>query len=213
MYSTEDEELERIRRWWAAYGRWVVAIIVVAAVGFGAWKGWGYYRQQQATQASGIYQQLQAALSKNDSKGIDQAAQKLIHGYAGTPYAALAELIQAKRAVEAGKLQEAATALQWVVDNGSQKSLQLVAKLRLAQVRIAQKRPDAALSLLKTGFGNAYMPLVKELEGDAWVAKGNSQRALAAYQQALAGAQSAGLPQAALKMKIAALSGAPQGKG
>lgn len=213
MYTTEDEELERIRRWWAAYGRWIVAIVVVAAIGFGSWKGWGYYRQHQSAQASRIYHDLQTAAGKNDTQGIDKAVKQLTQGYAGTPYAALAELLQAKRAVDAGKLTEAAKALQWVVDNGSQPSLQSVARLRLAQVRIAQKQPDAALSLLRTGFGEAYMPLVKELEGDAWVTKGNSQRALAAYQQALAGAQNAGLPLTALKMKIAALSAASQGKG
>ncbi|MEJ2654706.1 MAG: tetratricopeptide repeat protein, partial [Acidihalobacter sp.] len=111
-----------------------------------------------------------------------------------------------------GKLDAAAVDLQWVADHGSQQSLQRIAVLRLAQVRIAQKKPDAALSLLKTGFSEAYMPLVKEVEGDAWEVKGNAQRARAAYEQALAGAQIAGLPVDGLKMKIAALAAVTQGK-
>jgi predicted negative regulator of RcsB-dependent stress response len=212
VYTTEDEDLERIKRWWAAYGRWVTLIVLVGVLGFGSWKGWGYYRTHQAQQASAIYAALQQAAKSDDAKGIDQAAKQLIDGYANTPYAALAQLILAKRAVEAGKLDAAAADLQWVADHGSQQSLQRIAVLRLAQVRIAQKKPDAALSLLKTGFAEAYMPLVKEVEGDAWEVKGNAQRARAAYEQALAGAQIAGLPVDGLKMKIAALAAAAQGK-
>lgn len=212
MYTTEDEDLERIKRWWAAYGRWVTAIVLVAAVGFGSWKGWGYYRTHQAQQASAIYHSLQQAAQNGDAKGIEQAAGKLVNGYGATPYASLAQLMLAKRAVDGGKLDAAAGDLQWVIDHGSQQSLQRLAVLRLAQVRIAQKKPDAALSLLKTGFAEAYMPLVKELEGDAWEVKGNAQRARAAYEQALAGAKTAGLPVSALKMKIAALAAPAQGK-
>jgi predicted negative regulator of RcsB-dependent stress response len=212
VYTTEDEDLERIKHWWAAYGRWVTAIVLIAVVGFGSWKGWGYYRKHQAQQASAVYHTLQQAAQNGDTKGIDQAAKKLVDGYSGTPYAALAQLVLAKRAVGAGKFDAAASDLQWVIDHGSQQSLQRLGVLRLAQVRIAQKRPDAALSLLKTGFAEAYMPLVKELEGDAWAVKGDAQRARAAYEQALAGAQTAGLPVSGLKMKIAALASTAQGK-
>ena len=212
MYTTEDEDLERIKRWWATYGRWVTVIVLVAVLGFGSWKGWGYYRTHQAQQASAVYNTLQKAVQNNESKAIDKAAQTLVDSYAATPYAALAQMMRAKRAVEAGKLDAAASDLQWVIDKGSQQSLRQLAVLRLAQVRIAQKQPDAALSLLKTGFAEAYLPLVKELEGDAWGVKGNTQRARDAYEQALAGAQTAGLPVDGLKMKIAALGAVPQGK-
>ena len=212
MYTTEDEDIERIKRWWAAYGRWVTAIVLVAALGFGSWKGWGYYRMHQAQQASAIYNTLQQAVQNDEAKAVDKAAQTLVDSYATTPYAALAQMIKAKRAVDAGKLDAAAADLQWVIDKGSQESLRHLAVLRLAQVRIAQKQPDAALSLLKTGFAEAYMPLVKELEGDAWSVKGDAQRARAAYEQALAGAQLAGLPVDGLKMKIAALGAVPQEK-
>lgn len=211
MYTTEDEDLERIKQWWAAYGRWMVAIVLVAAIGFGSWKGWAYYRMHQAQHASVVYSTLQQALQNNDGKAIKRSAAKLVESYAGTPYAALAQLLLAKRAVEAQDLKTAAIDLQWVVDKGSQESLQRIAALRLAQVRIAQNKPDAALALLKKGFGEAYMPLVKELEGDAWALKGNSQRARAAYEQALAGAQLAHLPVDVLKMKIAALGSTAQG--
>lgn len=212
MYTSEDEDLERIKRWWTAYGRWIVVIVVLAAVGFGSWKGWDYYHGQQALKASAIYQSLQQAVKNGDAKAIAQLSRKLSDSYADTPYAALAQLIEAKRAVSADKLGAAAQSLQWVAAHGSQPSLRRLAVLRLAQVRLAQNQPDAALSLLKKKFPEAYLPLVKELQGDAWVAKGNTQRARDAYQQALAGALLAGLPVDGLKMKLAALAGSQQGK-
>lgn len=211
MYTTEDEDLERIKRWLAAYGRWIVAIVLVAAVGFGSWKGWTYYLTRQAERASAVYATLQQVQQSHDDKALAAAAKTLVEQYAGTPYAALAQLVLAKRAVEADHLDTAARLLQWVVDKGAQESLRRLAVLRLAQVRIAQKRPDDALALLKTGFSEAYMPLVKEIQGDAWSIKGDASRARAAYEQALAGAQLAGLPVDALKMKLAALGAASQG--
>ncbi|APZ43069.1 YfgM family protein [Acidihalobacter ferrooxydans] len=205
MYTTEDEEFERIKRWFASYGIWLLALVVLAALGFGGWKGWGYYQARQGTQASALYSQFQKAVQNKNTQAIDSTAQKLTGSYAGTPYAALAQLMRAKLAVTGNKLDAAASDLQWVIAHGSQTTLRTLATLRLAQVRVAQKRPDAALVLLNSSLPTAYMPLAKQIQGDAWLIKGDDAKARAAYEEALASAQLAGLPTETLQMKIAAL--------
>ena len=51
--------------------------------------------------------------------------------------------------------------------------LALVARLRLARVQIAQKKPDAALATLNGLKAGAFEPRYHEVLGDAYYAKGD----------------------------------------
>lgn len=204
-YHVEDEEMEAAKLLWRRYGRWLALIVIAGLIGFFSWKGWQYYSAQRDTKASEIYSRLQS----DKPKQWESNANKLIHQYGNTPYAALASLMWAKRDVLNGHLNKAATHLRWVVNHGSQKGLRRIAALRLARVLITLKQPDQALKLLSSGFGDAYLSFTQELRGDAWLSKGDKQKARNAYEEALAGAQSMGLPTHILKMKLNALPAPP----
>lgn len=204
-YHVEDEELEAAKHWWRRYGRWLVLLAVLGLIGFFAWKGWSYYRAQQDLKASELYSSLESVDYAKDKQHWSSMAKTLVAQYSGTPYAALVSLRMAKHAVDENHLPEAAKDLRWVVDHGSQKVLREIAALRLAQVLIAEHKPDEALKLLSSGFSEAYLPLTQELTGDAYMAKNEKQKARDAYEEALAGAQAMGLPTDIIEMKLSAL--------
>ncbi|WP_455380083.1 YfgM family protein, partial [Acidihalobacter prosperus] len=209
-YHVEDEEMEAAKLWWRRYGRWLTLIVIAGLIGFFSWKGWQYHISQNDSKASAIYSKLQ---TDQQSKQWETNADTLIHQYGNTPYAALASLMWAKHDVQSGHLNKAAGHLRWVVNHGSQKGLRRIAALRLASVLISLKQPDQALKVLSTGFGDAYLPLTQELRGDAWLSKGDKQKARNAYEEALAGAQSMRLSTHILKMKLNALPAPSSAQG
>lgn len=212
-YHVDDEELEAAKLWWRRYGRWLTLIVLLGLLGFFSWKGWEYHLGKQDFTASALYSTMLAnAQNNNDPQAWEQQANALITHYPSTPYATLSAFMLAKTEVMGGHLGKAATHLRWVMNHGIPKNLREIAALRLARVLIAQNKPDEALKLLASGFGEAYLPLTQEISGDAWMAKGKLQKARDAYEEALAGAQSMGLPTKTLKMKINALP-APKAQG
>ena len=61
-YSTEEEQLEALRRWWNENGRsTLTAVLFAVAAGFG-WQAWKANEVQQHEQASDVYQTLVQAM-------------------------------------------------------------------------------------------------------------------------------------------------------
>ena len=209
---SQDEDFERIKEWFARYGRWILLAVILAAGGVAGWQGWAYYQAGQTAQASDLYYRMLQAERHEDAQAVDKAAQALVSRHAATPYAALAQLALAKRAVDQDRLAQAATRLEWVRKHAGEALLKQLATLRLAQIRLAQKRPDAALALLDTKLPGAYLPLRKTLQGDAWAAKGDVAKARAAYEEALAASRLAGLPSQWIQWKLADLPAATERK-
>jgi predicted negative regulator of RcsB-dependent stress response len=57
-HLSEEEQIEKLKRWWAEQGRGVIAAIVLLV---GGWGGWSYYQssvEEAALVASSEYQQL-----------------------------------------------------------------------------------------------------------------------------------------------------------
>lgn len=202
---TEDEDFERIKHWLSIYGRWILLSLILLGLGLGGWQVWNHYRIQQEYKASNLYNHLLGAMHRKDVKAIQLDARSLKNNYAQTPYAALGQLLMAKRSVERNQLNEAASALLWVKKHASEALLRQLAILRLAQVRLAQNQPDAALALLNAKLPSAFLPMIKTLQGDAWEAKGESAKARTAYEDALAISKLNGLPTELLRWKIADL--------
>jgi predicted negative regulator of RcsB-dependent stress response len=89
--------------------------------------------------------------------------------------------------VDGGDLDKAATELQAVTDHSKDNALALIARLRLARVEIAQKKPDAALATLNGLKAGAFEPRYHEVLGDAYYAKGDKANALKEYLSAKVG--------------------------
>ncbi|PID34013.1 MAG: hypothetical protein CR976_02510, partial [Thiotrichales bacterium] len=143
---------------------------------------WQNSKIQTAEAASKAY--LVASRETNQSVAQQQFA-NLQKDYGSTPYAAMAALSSAKLYAEEGKNQEAATALQWVIDNSNEAEYQEVARLRLARVYIDMKKYDDALALTQQEYGAGFESLLEELRGDIYTAQNKVGDARKAYERAL----------------------------
>jgi predicted negative regulator of RcsB-dependent stress response len=183
-YLNEREQWDRVKAWVREQGPWV--LVSVAIVGLGL-AGWRYYQsriEQRDLTAAARYSQVLTSFSNNDMAGGILITDQLIKDYPSSPYADQADLAAARIAVEVGKLDQAATRLQRVLNSTKDRQLKYVARLRLARVQLAEGQPDAALGTLSTADPGAFAARYDEVRGDALLVKGDRAGALKAYQQA-----------------------------
>lgn len=187
-HETEDQELEKLKSWWAENGRSVIVGIVIGVGGLAGWNYWQNYQAGQAASASVHYAEISKGIVDNNADVIVDNFAILEGEYAATPYAALGALEVARFMALEDKLDEAERQLRWALENSPQAVVRDVAAIRLARVLMAQDKHDAALELINKEYPESYTSLREELRGDILRARGDVEAARAAYDKALAGA-------------------------
>tara|TARA_B100000745_G_scaffold221786_1_gene147905 strand:- start:12187 stop:12828 length:642 start_codon:yes stop_codon:yes gene_type:complete len=185
IYTTEEQQVEALKKWWAANGTSVVAGIVIGLAAIFGWRYWQDAQMAAKDQASGLYEQLHK-LSEQDTvpDSFWSIGEQLENDYAGTGYHHLALLLMASESIRQGKLDQAAAQLKTVADNGVTEELKAVSRVRLARIYIEQEKYDEALGLVKGQVGEQFVALYAETEGDAYRLKGELALAKDAYQRA-----------------------------
>ena len=184
-YETEEQQVEALKEWWKQNGTAVIAGVVLGIAALGGWRGWDWYQEKLAVEASDIFIKVQAAVVQNDADSLQVHADTLRSKYKSTPYAGLAALHEAKSQSEKGELVSAADSLRWVIDNSSQAAVQDIARIRLARVLVADSKLDEAAAMINRNLPEAYSSIVNEIRGDIFFAKGETEQAKQAYDQAL----------------------------
>ena len=184
-YLTDEEKVEAIKAWWKENGKSVIAGVILGVGGLLGWRGWVDYREGRLLAASEVYSQMQTQVQQGRADEAKRLADELRDDYARTPYAGLAALQLAEQTGSAGQLEPAAEQLAWAMDNARQVELRELARIRLARVRVAQGKPEEALSLLAVELPTAYDGLVAEIRGDAYRAQGKVEQAREAYDRAI----------------------------
>ena len=182
----EQEQLAELKAWWNKYGNFILTVITVVLLGFAAYNGWRWYQREQASQAAGVYGQLEKALAARDADKVGAFAEMLTSKYGGTAYAPMAALQAAKVQVEGGKADRARESLQWVIDNAPHDEVRAIARVRLAGVLLDEKKYDEALKALGGDVPAAQATAVADRRGDILVAQDKIDEARAAYGDALA---------------------------
>ena len=220
-HLTEEEQIESLKRWWAENGKGIVTGVALALAGYFGFQWWQTAERDKAEAASNLYQGFVEAVSANDGKPDNKQlttakslAQELKDEFAARIYASQAALRLAALAAADNDLESSAKELQWVLDNTSETSLQLLAKRRLAAVMAARGQLEEALKLLDSDVPPSFAALYSETRGDILLQKGDEQGAHEAYQLALTQL----LPEQAssaqlLRMKAEALAPAEQTGG
>lgn len=178
-YTTDEEQVEAIKKWWSENGAYLVGGLALGLSLLVGWNYWKDHRLEQSQEASGVYSTL---LSEGSS---DERLATLSEDYSGTPYATLAQLQAAKEAVEKGELDSAEALLREAIAGGETLNLESVARIRLARVLLAAEKPEAALAEAEKVSSTAYLSLMEETRGDALLALGRSDEARKAYDKAL----------------------------
>lgn len=198
-HDTDEEQIRALKEWWNENGRSVVAGVVIGVGTLVGWKGWGVYQEQQAIEASDLYNNMRSAILAQDLDSIVIQAQELKDNYASTPYASWGALLLAKASEASDDTAGALENLRWASENANQETVKSLAKLRLARVYIATAEYAKAEELLDQSFPEAYTSLYQELLGDLYAQRGNYAQARKAYDAAIAAAEAADIE--FLKMK------------
>jgi predicted negative regulator of RcsB-dependent stress response len=209
----EQERITALKDWWDKWGMWVIAALVAFIVGIGGTQAWKYHQKKQTAEAETIFVALQKvaqeANATKDWKKLSDAATALSDKFPATFYATDAQLMAAKAAFDGGDLATASKHLQWVADKG-RSTHQNIAKMRLAAVKMDEKKFDEALATLGTIKEEGYIAQVSHLKGDIYAAQGRRDEARAAYELAVDKAEQRSPLKEISKAKLDAFGGATE---
>lgn len=186
MYDLEEQEqIDALKAWWRQNGRVVIIAVIAALIGGGSVAGWKRYQANQVEQAAQVFSAVEKGLRGDDPKSLKEAAAKVMEQYGGTAYGALAALAYAKVSFQEGDLKSAGDKLQWAIEHAKDDETQAIARLRLAAVRLDEKKYDDALRLLQEKHPESFNGMFADLRGDVLMAQGKTADAKAAYKEAL----------------------------
>ncbi len=175
----------QLKQFWKQYGTLIITLAFLALATFAGVKGWKYYQRGQSEQASVLFGKLEEAVRKNDVAQTGSLGAEIVDKYGSTAYGPMAALLLAKTSHDNGDAAAAATRLQWAIDKARDDETAALARLRLAGIRLDEKKYDEALALLDAKHAQAFAPLYADLRGDVLAAQGKPAEARAAYKLAL----------------------------
>ena len=213
----EQEQLDQFKSFWQKYRNLITVVLTAALFAYAAYSGYQWWRNSQATQASQLYDTMLGAISKGDKDQTLLAADDLQKQFGRTPYAAMASLVAAKIASDAGDAPKAIDYLRWTAKNASNDGYAALGKLRLASQLIEQgteKDFAEADAILKERPIGGFEALWLERRGDWYLAQKKTAEAKLSYQDAWKKLdQAKEFPEEArrlLKVKLDAVGGVAQ---
>jgi predicted negative regulator of RcsB-dependent stress response len=183
-HLSDQEQKQMLKDWWKEYGSAVILAVLVFFAGNFGLRYWHKHKIQQESQASIAYTQMLNSVHQNKVNEMQLYASKLQKDYARSPYASFATLALAKNYVQNNKLSQAAESLQWVIDHAKSKSLQQIARLRLARILLAEGKAQNALDTIEKIVDEGYASAIYELRGDILLQMGDKEKAAQSYQMA-----------------------------
>ena len=205
----EQEQIDALKAFWSRWGNLISSIVLVALLAYAGWNGWNWYQRDQGAKASILFDQLDRAATAGDADKASRVFEDLKKDYARTVWTAQAGLLLARVQADKGQWDAAQTALRWVASSAADEALRAMAVLRESGVLMQLGRVDEALALLDKGLPAAFDALAADRRGDAWLLKGDSSKAVEAYQKAWAGLKDAPDYRQLVEVKLTSLGAAP----
>ena len=185
LYDTHEQG-ERVKNWLRENGSAIVMGLVLAfglMFGFKQWQAWQTSNRQQASA------EYQMVVSKIETGNMDAAVSNyevLKAEFPKSAYTSMASLMMAKSRLRAGQVDIAIVELTHAMNNAQPAPVRVIARARLARVKLSQGDADAALALLdgapsEVGFEAQFA----EIRGDIHLAKGETELAIQSYQDSL----------------------------
>jgi len=200
-YLTEQEQIELLKSWIKQYSLVILAGMALALASVTGWRYWQQRQNRIIGHASAVYDEMLTVRAQNDASATLIQADKLFKHYPHTIYSQMAALMQARDAANKKDYDKAETRLQWVIDNSRVASFRQIARLRLARVLLAVKKPQQSIDTLRKVDDKSFNGLTEEIRGDAYLAMNDVTNARAAYKQALVDLPNAEVIRPLLQMK------------
>ena len=197
-YLTDEEQLDKLKKWWEENGLMLAGAVVVAVAGV---IGWNWYGQSQAEAVAGSSDLYVDYLSAEAAERETIEA-TLAQEYPGSVYRAFIALRNAQAEADSENPEGALVALNEALALVDDDRLADVIRIRIARVEQELDRSDAALATLGQVRSIGLRSQVQELKGDIHMARGERALAHEAYSAALdeAGEQA---QRPLLKLKVA----------
>ncbi|MBA53588.1 MAG: hypothetical protein CMK89_03970 [Pseudomonadales bacterium] len=199
VYTTEEQQIEAIKKWWQTNGNSVLIGIALAIAAVLGYQTWNQNKQANSEAAAVLYGQVVEAATQADqnrlqgnSEELEGQLATLTHlgeqlktDFSNSEYAVFGALMLAKEAMLGAKPEEAETQLRWAMEHTVSDATRLIANLRLVRVLAAQEQYDAALKALDAVQPGSQADAYEEVRGDIYVAMGEMEQARDAYKKAM----------------------------
>ena len=199
-YANDEEQVEALKRWWQENGSSLLTgIVIVLVVLFGS-RQWQGAQLAKAEAASDLYEDVvqlalldqASALTAESMAQLESSYDELRNEFEDSIYARYGAMMMATVYVNQENYDQAATELNWIVDNPelgfmqkAEEELFLTARLRLARVKLAQGLAQEALTIVTEVEPGALAAGFAEVQGDAYLQLGQSEQARSAYERAI----------------------------
>ena len=185
LYDTHEQG-ERVKNWLRENGSSIVMGLVLAFGSMYGYKQWQAWETSKHQQASAEYQMMVSLIEADNMDAAVPNFEVLKSEYPKSAYTSMASMMMAKARIRAGQLDIASTALTYAMNNAQPAPVRVVARARLARVKLSQGDTAAALELLdgapsELGFESMFA----ELRGDIHLANGQTELAIKSYQTSL----------------------------
>ena len=180
----EQEQLDELKHFWSKYGNRISTVAIAVLVCVAGWNGYHYWQRSQAAQAAGMFDEVTRYASLGSIEKTERAFNDMKDRYPRTTYTHQAGLALAKLAADAGKLDVAKVALQWVADKSGDEGYAAVAHLRLANIYLDAKQYPESVKAIDSIKSDAFAPLVADRRGDLLLLQGQREPAKQSYLSA-----------------------------
>ena len=187
IHDTEEEQVEALKAWWKENGKSMITGSILGAVLIVGWDFWQKHQNEEATEASTLYQQVLESSETDKPEASEKSSTELIQQFPSSHYAKYAKLMQAKLKVKAGDIAGAKEILQALLQQKDEK-IQNVARIRLVRLMLASKEYEKGLQVISEADPSkteSFSGIYDELTGDLYVALNRTSEARTSYQKAI----------------------------
>ena len=176
--NTEEEQVEKIKKWWNSNGKQIIAGAVIGLAGIWGWNTYSDYQDKQSLNARSLY--LSYASDSNNLGAYD----KLTTDFSSSSYSDQAILLMAKYLFDAGSYTQALGVIEPLINNPSS-VIATTAALRAASIYLQLGQHNQALSILEKQSEDGFSGLIYNLMGDIYLDLGNRTEAQNYYSLAI----------------------------
>ena len=182
----DDFEQEQIVKDWIKNNWFTITLGIV--LGLGGVFGLNFYKSSQQEARYKIANQYKSFIDVMELSEFDEAKTLLTEFEAESGsnfYTIEAHLLLAKQFIKNNDLEKAADELNSVIAAKPDQLMTEFVKLRLARINNALAKHDDALALTNSISIESLKSIAKEIEGDALIAKGEYDKAIAAFEESI----------------------------
>jgi len=180
-YLTDDEQLDKLRKWWEDNGLMMAGAVVVAVAAVIGWNWYGEQKSETIATTSDLYvDYLQAEGEERETIEATLASE-----YPDSVYRTFVLLRDAKAEMDSENAESALEILSETLPLVDDDKLADIVRIRIARVEQELDQSDAALSTLSGVRSLGLRAQVQELKGDIHMTRGERSLAHEAYSAAL----------------------------